>query len=189
MIPITGAGLSSRFVAFLFTDHSRHAGTDHRPLLRGERRLLVTSDNATYVRSAELIVAVPLVVCSHCTWQIWQYRAPVIQSITYRPQRNAHEHRRYATRDNEVTILARVFDDERGLLPPELARSILDVEFSERDKARMHDLAVRNQADALSPAEKEELYALRQGGHAAGHPQIEGPADAEDQAEERRTYS
>jgi hypothetical protein len=29
MIPITGAGLSSRFIAFLFTDHSRGAETDH----------------------------------------------------------------------------------------------------------------------------------------------------------------
>ena len=46
---------------------------------------------------------------------------------------------------NEVSILARVFDDERGLLSPELARSIMDVN-NDRDKARMHDLAVRNQA-------------------------------------------
>jgi hypothetical protein len=54
------------------------------------------------------------------------------------------------TRDTEVTILARVFDNERGLLPRELARSIVDVEFSQQDKARMHDLGVRNQAGALS---------------------------------------
>ena len=72
------------------------------------------------------------------------------------------------TGENEVTILARVFDDERGLLPPELARSILDVEFSERDKARMHDLAVRNQADALTPAEKEEMYAFAKAGTLLG---------------------
>jgi len=64
------------------------------------------------------------------------------------------------TGENEVTILARVFDDERGLLPRELARSMLDVDFSERDKARMHDLAVRNQDDALTPAEKEEMHAF-----------------------------
>jgi hypothetical protein len=70
--------------------------------------------------------------------------------------------------ENEATILARVFDDERGLLPPDLARSILDVEFSERDKARMHDLAVRNQADALTPAEKEELYAFAKAGTLLG---------------------
>jgi hypothetical protein len=70
--------------------------------------------------------------------------------------------------DNEVTILARIFDDERGLLPRELARSILEVEFSERDKARMHDLAVRNQADALSPAEEEELYGFAKAGTLLG---------------------
>jgi hypothetical protein len=68
------------------------------------------------------------------------------------------------TGDNEVTILARVFDNERGLLPRELARSIVDVEFSERDKARMRDLAVRNQDDALSSSEKEELFAFAKAG-------------------------
>ncbi len=73
-----------------------------------------------------------------------------------------------ATGDNEVTILARVFDDERGLLPPELARSIIDVEFSERDKARMHDLVVRNQADTLTSAEKEELHAFAKAGTLLG---------------------
>jgi hypothetical protein len=70
--------------------------------------------------------------------------------------------------DNEVTILARVFDDERGLLPRDLARSILNVEFNDRDKARMHDLAVRNQADALSPEEKEELFAFAKAGTLLG---------------------
>jgi hypothetical protein len=68
------------------------------------------------------------------------------------------------TGDNEVTILARVFDDEHGLLPRELARAIVDLDFSERDKARMHDLAVRNQGDALSPGEKEELYGFAKAG-------------------------
>jgi hypothetical protein len=68
------------------------------------------------------------------------------------------------TGENEVTILARVFDNERGLLPLDLARSILDVEFSERDKARMHDLAVRNQSDDLSAAEKEELFGFAKAG-------------------------
>ena len=71
-------------------------------------------------------------------------------------------------RENEVTILARVFDDERGLLPRDLARSILDVEFNDRDKARMHDLAVRNQADALTPAEKEELHGFAKAGTLLG---------------------
>lgn len=68
------------------------------------------------------------------------------------------------TGDTEVTILARVFENERGLLPREFARSIVDVEFSKRDKARMHDLAVRNQNDELSPSEKEELFAFAKAG-------------------------
>ncbi len=68
------------------------------------------------------------------------------------------------TEDNEVTILARIFDDERGLLPLALARSLVDADFSERDKARMHDLAVRNQSDALSPSEKEELIGFAKAG-------------------------
>ena len=68
------------------------------------------------------------------------------------------------TGENEVTILARVFENERGELPRELARSILDVDFSDRDKARMHDLAVRNQDDALTPAEREELFAFAKAG-------------------------
>ncbi|MGC8642293.1 MAG: hypothetical protein ACP5XB_20720 [Isosphaeraceae bacterium] len=72
------------------------------------------------------------------------------------------------TGDNEVTILARVFDDEDGLLPRDLARIILDVEFSTRDEARMHDLAKRNQGDALTAPEKEELYAFAKAGTLLG---------------------
>ena len=60
--------------------------------------------------------------------------------------------------ENEVTLLARILGDEDGQLPADVARYILNHAISERDKARMHDLAVRNQDDALSPAEKEELY-------------------------------
>jgi len=64
------------------------------------------------------------------------------------------------TSENEVSILARVLGNGSGQLPRELARYILTLTFSDRDKARMHDLAVRNQADALMPAEKEELLAF-----------------------------
>ena len=67
-------------------------------------------------------------------------------------------------RETEATILARVLCDEDGQLPAELARYILERDFSERDKARMHDLAVRNQRGALSPAETEELFAFGKAG-------------------------
>jgi hypothetical protein len=66
--------------------------------------------------------------------------------------------------ENEVSILARVLGNEQGRLLLDLARYILDLGFSDRDKARMHDLAVRNQDDALSPAEKEELFAFGKAG-------------------------
>lgn len=68
------------------------------------------------------------------------------------------------TGENEVTILARVLGNERGQLSPEMARHILDLGFDDRDKARMNDLAARNQEDALSVAEKEELLAFARAG-------------------------
>ena len=66
--------------------------------------------------------------------------------------------------EDEVTILARVLGNEQGQIPDDLARYLLDLGFSDRDKARMHDLAARNQDDALSPAEKEELFAFGKAG-------------------------
>jgi hypothetical protein len=66
--------------------------------------------------------------------------------------------------ENEVTILMRVLCNEEGKLPPDVARYFLTLGFSERDKARAHDLVVRNQGGALSPAEKEELFAYCKAG-------------------------
>jgi hypothetical protein len=64
----------------------------------------------------------------------------------------------------EVAILARVLANGQGQLPPEMARYILNLGFGEDDKARMHDLAMRNQQDALSPIEREELLAYGKAG-------------------------
>jgi hypothetical protein len=47
-----------------------------------------------------------------------------------------------------------------GELPDDLARYILDLKVSERDKARVHDLAVRNQSDDLTLAEREKMLAF-----------------------------
>jgi hypothetical protein len=66
--------------------------------------------------------------------------------------------------ENEVTILARVLGIGDGKLPPVLARYILKLGFSERDKARMHDLALRNQEDVLTVAEREELISFAKAG-------------------------
>ena len=65
---------------------------------------------------------------------------------------------------NEAIIIARVLGTEGGPLSPNLARHILDRSFSEADKARMHDLATRNQDDALSKSEKRELMAYAKTG-------------------------
>jgi hypothetical protein len=42
-------------------------------------------------------------------------------------------------------------------MTPELARSILGLSFPDEDKARMHELAVKNQEGQISAAELEEL--------------------------------
>jgi hypothetical protein len=65
---------------------------------------------------------------------------------------------------NEVAILARILGNEEGQLPRAIARYLLTLGFRERDKTRMHDLAVRNQDGALAPAEREELFAYAKAG-------------------------
>jgi hypothetical protein len=64
----------------------------------------------------------------------------------------------------EVIILARVLGNEKGRLPSQIARYILTRSFSDSEKARMHDLALRNQDDALSADEKEEMRANAKAG-------------------------
>ena len=62
--------------------------------------------------------------------------------------------------ENEVAILARFLGVENQPLPDDVARYILDLRVSDRDKARMHDLATRNRGDALTPAETHEMHAF-----------------------------
>jgi hypothetical protein len=70
---------------------------------------------------------------------------------------------RHAT-ESEWRILARLLCNDDGEFPDEIARYILGLGFSDRDKARMHDLIVRNQNDELTPAEKEEMFAFGKAG-------------------------
>jgi len=65
---------------------------------------------------------------------------------------------------SEVGILARILGNERGQLSATMARYLLNLGFGDQDKARMHDLAVRNQHDALSAEEKQELLAYGKAG-------------------------
>ena len=45
-----------------------------------------------------------------------------------------------------------------------VANYFLNLKLGTTDKARMHDLAVRNQSDLLTPEEKEELFAYARAG-------------------------
>lgn len=61
------------------------------------------------------------------------------------------------TSTSEAAIFSRVFADGRHSLTPELARHILTLEFNDDDKARMHELAVKNQEGRISPEELGDL--------------------------------
>jgi demethoxyubiquinone hydroxylase (CLK1/Coq7/Cat5 family) len=64
----------------------------------------------------------------------------------------------------EVAILARMLGNGDDGLPPEIARYVLTLRPSEQDKARMHELARRNQAGELSAEEQDELFAYTKAG-------------------------
>jgi hypothetical protein len=65
--------------------------------------------------------------------------------------------------EKEVTIFARIFGNGDGQLSDELARQLLVIQVSDKDKARMQELVERNQADELTPDEREEMIAFAKG--------------------------
>jgi hypothetical protein len=60
-------------------------------------------------------------------------------------------------RISDALILSRVLTNGESGLTPEVARYLLSVSFTEEDKARMHELAVKNRAGNISPQELDEL--------------------------------
>jgi hypothetical protein len=64
---------------------------------------------------------------------------------------------------NEIAILGRILSNGKGFSPA-LARQLLKLGFSDEDKARMHELAVRNQSGSLSARELEELRSYANAG-------------------------
>ncbi len=58
---------------------------------------------------------------------------------------------------SEAAIFTRLWETENGKLPQTLAKQILKLQFSKYDRARMHELAVKNQDGLISPGELEEL--------------------------------
>ncbi len=61
------------------------------------------------------------------------------------------------TSPSDAVIVSRILTGSKNGLSPEVARYILDVGFSDEDKARMHELAVKNQEGNISPTELQEL--------------------------------
>jgi len=58
---------------------------------------------------------------------------------------------------SEGAIFARLWETDNGKLSPTLARHILRLGYSAEDKARMRELARKNQDGRLSPEETDEL--------------------------------
>lgn len=72
--------------------------------------------------------------------------------------------RRIELPNKEAAILARVIQAERDDLSPIAAKALLKLTFTPLDRDRMHELAVKNQDDALSEAEQLELDSYRRVG-------------------------
>jgi hypothetical protein len=67
--------------------------------------------------------------------------------------------------DHESNILARVVRPNRKDMSPELARAFLQLEFDDRDRARMHELALKAQEGTLAGDELEEMESYRRIGY------------------------
>ncbi len=66
--------------------------------------------------------------------------------------------------DTDAAILARVIRAGLGDLPRAAAKALLKLGFTEQDRERMHQLAVKNQDDDLTEAERRELESYRRVG-------------------------
>jgi hypothetical protein len=58
---------------------------------------------------------------------------------------------------SEAAILSRVIQGSKVTLSPEAAKVFLELGFSEEDRKKMHELAVKNQHGKLSQEEEREL--------------------------------
>jgi hypothetical protein len=63
-----------------------------------------------------------------------------------------------------LDVLTRLLKNGRQRFTPALAKYLLGLDFEEREKKRMHELAVRNQDGALSEEEWIELESYAQAG-------------------------
>jgi hypothetical protein len=61
------------------------------------------------------------------------------------------------TGNTEAAILSRMVRPQQDDLSNAEAQAVLRVDFDRRDLDRLHELTMRNQDDALTPAERSEL--------------------------------
>jgi hypothetical protein len=99
----------------------------------------------------------PVAAGSNCPWKVWRGLAIVKPNSLNR--REDPTMRAAAEADYEASLLGRILTNDQDELPRHVARYLARIGFSRVDKERMHDLAVRNQASALSDEEKVELFA------------------------------
>ena len=66
--------------------------------------------------------------------------------------------RESTTRNSEGDMWVRILQANRRSMTASMAKAVLTLHFSEADHARMHELAVRNQAGDLSSQERDELF-------------------------------
>jgi hypothetical protein len=65
---------------------------------------------------------------------------------------------------SEAAILGRLIRPDNGDLCAEAAEALLAIRFDSQELDRMHELAVKNQQDRLSPKEKAEMGNYRRVG-------------------------
>ena len=58
----------------------------------------------------------------------------------------------------DAEIFLEVFTNGEPTMSPELAHRLLALRFTEKQRARMVDLADRNNAGTLKPAERQEMF-------------------------------
>jgi hypothetical protein len=69
-----------------------------------------------------------------------------------------------AAGSSEVEILGRLFVNGKAGLSPDRARYLLELEFSDADRARMNELAQKNQTRRLTKKERDELLGFAKAG-------------------------
>lgn len=67
--------------------------------------------------------------------------------------------------NTETVIFGRLVDSDNGNLSADVARALLNIQFGDQDRQRMHQLAVKTQEGDPTPEEAAELDCYRRVGN------------------------